>query len=70
MNTRDARMAIDYSLCLHCGACVGTCPLNAMFLHEVLVDFEDNCNQCGICVRVCPVGAIDFPRGHQRSQLR
>ncbi|MFQ6013410.1 MAG: 4Fe-4S binding protein, partial [Thermoplasmata archaeon] len=26
--------------------------------------------QCGLCVKTCPVGAIDFPRGHSRTQLR
>lgn len=70
MSIRDGKMAVDDALCMHCGACVGTCPLNAIFLREFLVDVNPECNQCGLCVRVCPVGAFDFPRGHERSELR
>jgi ferredoxin len=79
-STRDIRlpttirdngiMAVDDSLCLHCGACVGACPPDAIFLNEVIITFYDNCTQCGLCVRVCPVGAIDYPRGHKLTQLR
>ena len=63
-------MAIDTAACMHCGACVGACPTNAIFLTEVLITFDDNCTQCSLCVKACPVGAIDFPRGHKLSQLR
>jgi len=50
---------VDRTMCMHCGACVGTCPQNAMFLHETRLEFLENCNECGICVKACPVGAID-----------
>ncbi len=63
-------MAIDTATCLHCGACVGACPPNSIFLNEVLITFDDSCTQCGLCVKTCPVGAIDFPRGHKRSEIR
>lgn len=54
-------MKVDNSVCLHCGACVGICPPNALFLHETeTIEFLDNCTECGLCVWVCPVGAIDF----------
>ena len=56
-------MAIDDMLCMHCGACVGTCPTNAIFLNEVYLTFNEDCTQSGMCVRVCPVGAIDYPVG-------
>lgn len=69
MSIREGKMAVDDSFCMHCGACVGSCPLNAIFLHEVLISFDEECNLCGLCVRVCPMGAIDFPRGHAKSQL-
>ena len=63
-------MAIDDTLCLHCGACVGSCPTNAIFLNETFLTFNRNCTQCGICVKVCAVGAIDYPRGHRLSSLK
>ncbi len=54
-------MDVDNNVCLHCGACVGICPPNALFLHETqTIEFLDNCTACGLCVWVCPVGAIDF----------
>jgi ferredoxin len=69
--TEDSgKMVIDITLCLHCGACVGSCPTNSIFMHETLNTFDDKCTQCGLCARVCAVGAIDYPRGHRLSQLR
>jgi len=66
----SGKMVLDISLCMHCGACVGTCPTNSIFMHETLNTFDDNCTQCGLCARVCAVGAIDFPRGHRLSRQR
>ncbi len=63
-------MAVDTGLCLHCGACVGACPTNAIFLTEILITFDDNCTQCGLCVKTCPVGAIDYPVAHKFSKLK
>ncbi|MEW5936409.1 MAG: 4Fe-4S binding protein [Candidatus Thermoplasmatota archaeon] len=51
-------MIVDSSRCMHCGACVGTCPKNAIFLREVELEFNEDCVRCGLCVRVCPVGAL------------
>lgn len=62
-------MAVDDMLCMHCGACVGVCPTNAIFLNEVYITFNEDCTQCGMCVRVCPVGAIDYPAGHKLTSL-
>lgn len=45
---------------MHCGACVGTCPKNAIFLREVALEFNEDCVRCGWCVRVCPVGALEM----------
>lgn len=57
-------MLVDNNTCLHCGACVGTCPGNSLFLHETsTIEFFSSCTQCGLCLRVCPVGAIDFDAG-------
>lgn len=51
-------MIVAIERCHHCGACVGTCPRNAIYLNDVLLEFNDNCNRCGTCVKVCPVGAL------------
>jgi len=54
-------MHVDNSICLHCGACVGTCPENCLFLHETsTIEWLDGCTLCGLCEKVCPVGAITF----------
>lgn len=52
-------MEVNRLVCMYCGACVGTCPNNAIFLHETRIEFGDECNSCGLCYRVCPVGAIE-----------
>jgi len=54
---------IDRAYCLHCGACVGCCPANALTLNEVWIEFLDNCTGCGICARACPAGAIYMEAG-------
>lgn len=51
-------MIVKVEKCMHCGACVGSCPQNAIFLNEVVLEFNDLCNKCGRCVKTCPVGAI------------
>jgi len=43
---------------MRCGACVGTCPVNAMFLDEYKVTVNDDCIACKLCTRTCPVGAL------------
>jgi len=49
--------------CMHCGACVGSCPSNAIYLNEVILSFNSDCTKCGRCVKVCPVGAIRMEAG-------
>ena len=51
-------MKVDATKCMHCGACVVTCPANAIFLYEVALTFNGDCTRCGTCVKTCPVGAI------------
>ena len=58
MKDARGRMSVDRNLCMYCGACVGTCPDNAIFLNETRIEFSD-CRQCLLCLKVCPVGAID-----------
>jgi ferredoxin len=51
-------MIVSIEKCMHCGACVGSCPQNAIYLNEVVLVFNDKCNRCGRCVKVCPAGAL------------
>ena len=53
-------MKVDIDKCMHCGACVGSCPFNAIYLKEVLPVFNDECRRCGRCVKICPVGALEL----------
>ena len=46
-------------MCMRCGACVGTCPVNAMTLEETRITVSEECINCSICLRTCPVGALD-----------
>ena len=49
----------DHGVCIHCGGCVGVCPVDAITLEEnkIVVD-ESKCIDCGACVKMCPVGAM------------
>ena len=51
-------MRVTIERCMHCGACVGTCPANAIYLNDVMLEFDSDCTRCGRCVRICPVGAL------------
>lgn len=51
---------VDQELCLGCGACTGTCPVEAITLND---DGKAECNEdlcitCLACTGVCPVEAI------------
>jgi NAD-dependent dihydropyrimidine dehydrogenase PreA subunit len=52
-------ITVDQSMCMRCGACVGTCPVNAMTLEETRITVSDECIGCNLCLRTCPVGALD-----------
>lgn len=53
-----------YSLskCIGCGACVGICPENALFMEDNGNIVTDNslCTLCGKCAKVCPTNAIEM----------
>lgn len=52
-------MVINKDTCIGCGACVGTCPVNAISLDDgkAVID-QDTCVKCGACKEACPVSAI------------
>lgn len=53
-------MKVDTNVCVGCGACVGSCPVNAISFNadgKAVID-QGVCIQCGTCEGVCPVGAI------------
>jgi ferredoxin len=55
------RISRDDDLCVHCGACTGLCPTEALQLvrPEMKVVFDvDKCVACGVCGLVCPFGAM------------
>jgi len=51
-------MLVSIERCHHCGACVGSCPKNAIYLNDTVPQFGSECNRCGRCVKACPLGAI------------
>lgn len=54
-----SEMNVDRSLCDYCGACVGMCPTDAIFLDDTVIEIHENkCIKCTFCVVGCPTGAI------------
>lgn len=53
-------IAKDEENCVHCGACVSVCPVDAIsYEHDWRVRIDKAaCVQCGTCVHACPVGVI------------
>lgn len=52
-------ITVDQAMCMRCGACVGSCPTNALTLEETRITVNDDCISCLLCTRACPVGALD-----------
>jgi len=45
--------------CINCGACVGSCPTDAISPGSSKYEINpDTCIDCGACVDTCPVAAI------------
>lgn len=51
----------EEDLCVHCGACTGLCPTQALSISQadkkVVFDVQ-KCVACGMCGLVCPFGAM------------
>ncbi len=58
------------TLCIGCGACVASCPQDALALQEngIVID-RASCVKCGKCIDVCPALALKFDgyRMHYRE---
>ncbi len=51
-------LEINDDKCMHCGACVGSCPENSLFLREFILEVDESYIECGTCVRACPIDAL------------
>ncbi|MGE5222021.1 MAG: 4Fe-4S dicluster domain-containing protein [Omnitrophica WOR_2 bacterium] len=59
----DWQVKVNDRLCHFCGACVGACPANAMFLYNTrLVIQDDGCTRCERCLIACPLHALSLDR--------
>ncbi len=58
-------MAVSISsACISCGACIDTCPHEALFMGDSQAQvIADKCIECGECIEVCPTDAITLPFG-------
>jgi L-aspartate semialdehyde sulfurtransferase ferredoxin len=54
----------DSEVCVHCGACVGGCPVDSLRIDrqdQWRVSFDEaSCIACEFCVPVCPVDALSL----------
>lgn len=71
-NKKSVENVLPADKCMGCGACVSTCPVDALSLvpdtngyYKSRTDFE-KCINCGKCVKVCP--ALKLPEKTNRKQ--
>ncbi|MDP8290095.1 MAG: 4Fe-4S binding protein [Candidatus Susulua stagnicola] len=51
----------DEEKCVHCGLCVGVCPVEAFEVNQKdkkIIFHQEKCIACGVCVGVCPYKAM------------
>ena len=55
---------IDKELCTGCGTCEDSCPLDVIYMNQVVdkafIKYPEECWHCGSCRQECPEGAIDI----------
>ena len=53
---------INHELCIGCGVCVDTCPMDVIRLDKkikkAVIKYPEDCMLCLYCERECPVRAI------------
>jgi NAD-dependent dihydropyrimidine dehydrogenase PreA subunit len=47
--------------CVACGACMATCPVEAIKEGDPYYTINEDCVDCGSCAESCPTGAILAP---------
>ena len=60
MNNISKIAVIDEGERIGCGACIPTCPNEAITLDDKAKIDESKCTACGTCVDSCPVDAINI----------
>jgi len=56
--TGRAVAVVDTDSCIQCGACVSSCPNDAITADGIVRIDAEKCSGCGACVQRCPVQAI------------
>lgn len=53
-------MKVNSEICIGCGTCMCSCPMNAISFdenHKAKID-TSKCVNCKTCASLCPMGAI------------
>ncbi len=58
----DRKFTVDASLCIHCGRCEASCPVDDVRLTDKLPTWnhDGSCTCCLSCYHHCPVHAINY----------
>ncbi|MGL5749332.1 MAG: DUF362 domain-containing protein [Paraclostridium sp.] len=59
---KKRKAIVDTNLCVACGTCVKSCPLQIINIEQGVfakIDF-DKCVGCGKCAKACPASVIDI----------